>query len=58
MFLQRYNRENKKNDVKLNSICKFEFVEYVKSTYPQIKLEAALMDFNHRKSFFKRFSLF
>ena len=29
------------------------FVEYVKSTYPQIKLEAALMDFNHRKSFFK-----
>tara|TARA_B100000029_G_scaffold505402_1_gene586033 strand:+ start:1820 stop:2212 length:393 start_codon:yes stop_codon:yes gene_type:complete len=31
MFLQRYNRENKKNDVKINSICKFEFVEYVKS---------------------------
>ena len=30
-----------------------EFVEYVKSTYPKIKLEAAIMDFNHAKSFFQ-----
>ena len=30
-FLQRFNRENKKNKEKINSVCKFEFVEYVKS---------------------------
>ena len=29
-----------------------EFVDYVKATYPQIQLEAAIMDFNHSKSFF------
>ena len=28
-----------------------EFVDYVKSTYPQIQIEAATMDFNHSKSF-------
>ena len=27
-----------------------EFVDYVKSTYPKIKLEAAIMDFNHSRS--------
>ena len=31
IFLQRFNRENKKNKEKINSVCKFEFVEYVKS---------------------------
>tara|TARA_B100001123_G_C14897225_1_gene862323 strand:- start:338 stop:736 length:399 start_codon:yes stop_codon:yes gene_type:complete len=31
IFLQRYNRENKRNKVKINSVCKFEFVEFVKS---------------------------
>ncbi len=31
VFLQRFNRENKKNEEKINSICKFEFVEDVKS---------------------------
>ena len=30
-----------------------EFVDYVKSTYPQIQIEAATMDFNHSKSFFQ-----
>ena len=30
-----------------------EFVEYVKSTYPKIQLEAAIMDFNHSRSFFQ-----
>ena len=29
------------------------FVEYVKSSYPKIQLEAAIMDFNHTKSFFQ-----
>ena len=31
VFLQRFNRENKKNKEKINSVCKFEFVEDVKS---------------------------
>ena len=31
IFLQRFNRENKKNKEKINSVCKFEFVEFVKS---------------------------
>ena len=31
IFLQRFNRENKKNKDKINSVCKFEFVESVKS---------------------------
>ena len=31
IFLQRFNRENKKNNEKINSVCKFEFVESVKS---------------------------
>jgi len=31
IFLQRFNRENKKNEEKINSVCKFEFVEDVKS---------------------------
>ena len=31
VFLQRFNRENKKNEEKINSVCKFEFVEFVKS---------------------------
>ena len=30
-----------------------EFVEYVKSTYPKIQLEAAIMDFNHSTSLFQ-----
>ena len=30
-----------------------EFVDYVKSTYPQIQLEAAIMDFNHSRSLFQ-----
>ena len=30
-----------------------EFVDYVKSTYPKIQLEAAIMDFNHSRSFFQ-----
>ena len=29
------------------------FVDYVKSTYPKIQLEAAIMDFNHSKSIFQ-----
>ncbi len=31
IFLQRFNRENKKNKEKINSVCKFEFVDGVKS---------------------------
>ena len=31
VFLQRFNRENKKNEEKINSVFKFEFVENVKS---------------------------
>ena len=31
VFLQRFNREDKKNKEKINSVCKFEFVESVKS---------------------------
>ena len=31
VFLQRFNRENEKNRQKINSLCKFEFVEDVKS---------------------------
>ena len=31
VFLQRFNRENKKDNEKINSVCKFEFVESVKS---------------------------
>ena len=31
IFLQRFNIENKKNRQKINSVCKFEFVELVKS---------------------------
>ncbi len=30
-----------------------EFVDYVKSTYPKIQLEAAIMDFNHTRSFYQ-----
>ena len=31
IFLERFNRENEKNSQKINSVCKFEFVETVKS---------------------------
>ena len=31
IFLQRFNRENKKDNEKINSVCKFEFVDFVKS---------------------------
>ena len=31
IFLQRSNIENEKNNEKINSVCKFEFVENVKS---------------------------
>ena len=31
VFLQRFNIENEKNGQKINSVCKFEFVESVKS---------------------------
>ena len=31
IFLQRFNRENKKNNEKIKSVCKFEFIEFVKS---------------------------
>ena len=31
IFLQRFNRESKKNNEKINSVCKFEFVESVRS---------------------------
>jgi len=30
-FLKRFSRENEKNNKKINSVCKFEFVESVKS---------------------------
>ena len=31
IFLERFNRENEQNSQKINSVCKFEFVETVKS---------------------------
>ena len=31
IFLERFNIENKKNNEKINSVCKFEFIESVKS---------------------------
>ena len=31
IFLERFNKENKKNNEKINSVCKFEFIESVKS---------------------------
>ena len=31
IFLQRFNVENKKNNEKINSVCKFEFIDSVKS---------------------------
>ena len=31
IFLQRSNIENEKDNEKINSVCKFEFVEFVKS---------------------------
>ena len=31
LFLVRYNRESQKNNEKINSVCKFEFVDKVKS---------------------------
>ena len=31
IFLERFNIESKKNKEKINSVCKFEFVESVKS---------------------------
>ena len=31
IFLQIFNRENKKDSEKINSVCKFEFVDFVKS---------------------------
>ena len=31
VFLERYKKEDKKNKQKINSVCKFEFVENVKS---------------------------
>ena len=31
IFLERFNIENEKNNEKINSVCKFEFVESVKS---------------------------
>ena len=31
IFLERFNVENKNNNEKINSVCKFEFVESVKS---------------------------
>ena len=30
-FLERYEKENRKNKKEINSVCKFEFVENVKS---------------------------
>ena len=30
-FLKRFSRENEKNNKKINSVCKFEFVDRVKS---------------------------
>ena len=31
IFLERFNVENKNNNEKINSVCKFEFIESVKS---------------------------
>jgi len=31
LFLKRYKRESEKNNEKINSVCKFEFVDRVKS---------------------------
>jgi len=31
IFLERFNIEGKKNNEKINSVCKFEFIESVKS---------------------------
>ncbi len=31
IFMQRFNRENEKDEEKINSVCKFEFIESVKS---------------------------
>ena len=31
IFLERFDIENKKNNEKINSVCKFEFVDFVKS---------------------------
>ena len=31
MYLQRFNKEEEQYDKKINSICKFEFVDRVKS---------------------------
>lgn len=31
IFMQRFNRENEKDGEKINSVCKFEFIESVKS---------------------------
>ena len=31
IFLKRFNVEDKKNNQKINSVCKFEFIESVKS---------------------------
>ena len=58
IFLQRFNRENKKNKEKINSVCKFEFVESVKSKnidqkYKDLILELLAIDLIKNKDKFE-----
>ena len=50
LSLERFGHEKKNQDIKINSICKFEFVDSVKSKNikqdePELKLELMAMDY-------------
>ena len=58
IFLQRFNRENKKDNQIINSVCKFEFVESVKSknidqNNKNLTLELLTIDFIKNKDRFE-----
>ncbi len=58
IFLQRFNRENEKNKEKINSACKFEFIESVKSknidqTDKDLTLELLAIDLIKNKDKFE-----
>ena len=58
IFLERFNVENKNNNEKINSVCKFEFVESVKSkkidqNYKDLTLELLAIDLIKNKDRFE-----
>ena len=52
VFLERYKKEDKKNKQKINSVCKFEFVENVKSK--NINQDGKYVDYSKQNWYRKR----